>query len=147
MDFQSNNQNNQNWDRWNSSSEHSSYHNQPTHRPYGQGFMIASLICGVLSITACCTGIFSLPLGALGILFALFTYRKGKKMSGATLTGILLSLTGIITGISILAYSFYMLPSMMQDPAFRYQLDSVTEQLYGMDFSEFMEEFYHYDAE
>ncbi len=148
MDFNRNdpnNRNNQQYDRWNSSASNSSYYNQPTHRPYGQGFLIASMVCGVLSVTACCTGILSLPLGALGILFAMLTYRRGKKMNGTAMTGIVFSTMGIITGVSILIYSFYTLPDMMNDPAFQNQVDTITEQMYGMDFAEFMEEYYGYE--
>lgn len=145
MDYNQNNQNN--WDRWNSSASNNSYYNQPTHRPYGQGFLIASMICGVLSVTACCTGVLSLPLGALGILFALLTYRRGKKMSGSAMTGLVFSVMGIITGVSMLIYSFAMLPAMLQDPVFRNQVDVMTEQLYGMDFAEFMEEYYGYEMD
>ncbi len=114
-------------------------------QPYGQGFLIASMVCGVLSVTACCTGILSLPLGALGILFAMLTYRRGKKMNGTAMTGIVFSTMGIITGVSILIYSFYTLPDMMNDPAFQNQVDTITEQMYGMDFAEFMEEYYGYE--
>lgn len=145
MDYNQNNRNN--WDRWNSSASNNSYYNQPTHRPYGQGFLIASMICGVLSVTACCTGVLSLPLGALGILFALLTYRRGKKMSGSAMTGLVFSVMGIITGVSMLIYSFAMLPAMLQDPVFRNQVDVMTEQLYGMDFAEFMEEYYGYEMD
>ncbi len=147
MDYNQNGQNNRQQDRWNSSASDSSYYNQPTHRPYGQGFIIASVICGVLSVTACCTGILSLPLGALGILFALLTYRRGKKMNGNALTGIVLSTMGIITGVSMLIYTFHTLPDMMQDPMFRNQADTLTEQMYGMDFAEFMKEYYGYDID
>ena len=152
MDYNQNDQNN--WhhdnrqrDRWNSSADHSSYYNQPTHRPYGQGFIIASVVCGFLSMTACCTGVLSLPLGSLGILFALLTYRKGKKMNGSAMTGIVLSTMGIFTGISILIYSFYTLPDMLQDPIFRNQVDTMTERIYGMDFADFMQEYYGYDID
>jgi len=151
MDYNQNNQNNPNdspnQDRWNSSASDSSYYNQPTHRPYGQGFLIASMICGALSVTACCTGFLSLPLGALGILFAMLTYRRGKRMSGQTATGIVLSCAGIVTGISMIIYSFSMLPSMMQDPVFRNQVDTMTQRLYGMDFAEFMEHYYGYELD
>lgn len=152
MGYNQNDQNswdngNQQMDRWNSSASNSSYYNQPTHRPYGQGFIIASMICGILSVTACCTGILSLPLGALGIIFALLTYRKGKRMNGSALTGIMLSTMGIVTGISMLIYSFVTLPQMMQDPFFRSQVDSITEQMYGMDFAEFMREYYGYELD
>lgn len=150
MDYNQNDRNNwqrndQQRDRWNSSADQSSYYNQPTHRPYGQRFLIASVICGALSVTACCTGILSLPLGALGILFALLTCRRGKKTNGTALTGILLSTMGIITGVSMLIYSFYTLPDMMRDPMFRNQIDVITEQMYGMDFAEFMQKYYGYE--
>ena len=145
MDYNTNDRDNGQWDRWNSSASNSSYYNQPTHRPYGQGFIIASMICGILSVTACCTGILSLPLGALGIIFALLTYRKGKRLNGSALTGIMLSIMGIVTGISMLIYSFVSLPQMMQDPFFRSQVDSITQQMYGMDFAEFMREYYGYE--
>lgn len=141
------NRDNRQYDRWNSNASNSSYYNQPTHRPYGQGFIIASMICGVLSVTACCTGILSLPLGALGILFALLTCRKGKRMNSTAMTGIVFSAMGIITGVSMLIYSFYTLPDMMRDPAFRSQVDTITEQMYGMDFAEFMEEYYGYEID
>lgn len=145
MDYNHQNQNNNGqWDRWNSNASNSSYYNQPTHRPYGQGFMIASGICGMLSITACCTGILSLPLGALGILFAVLTYRKGKKMNSACLIGIITSCIGIFSAVILTVNSFLMLPTMLENDAFRGQLDAVTQQMYGMDFKDFMEEFYGY---
>ena len=150
MDF-NNNQNQQNnngqWDRWNSNASNSSYYNQPTHRPYGQGFMIASGICGLMSVTACCTGILSLPLGALGILFAALTYRKGKKMNSACLIGVVSSCLGIVSAIVLMINTFAMLPTLVENDAFRSQLDVVTQQMYGMDFKTFMEEFYGYSFE
>ena len=149
MDYNNDNQNNQNnqWDRWDSNASNSSYYNQPTHRPYRQGFMLASGICGILSITTCCTGIFSLPLGALGILFAVLASRKGKKLNATCITGIVTSIIGIIAGIAMIVTSFMMLPELMQNELYKEQLDIVTEQMYGMDFSEFLEEYYGYSME
>ncbi len=133
--------NNDQWDRWNSNASNSSYYNQPTHRPYGQGFMIASGICGIMSLTACCMGILSLPLGALGILFAALTYRKGRKMNSTCLIGVVSSCLGIVSAVVLMINSFAMLPTLMKDDAFRSQLDAVIQQMYGMDFTEFMEEY------
>ena len=151
MDYNHNNQNQQNnngqWDRWNSNASNSSYYNQPTHRPYGQGFMIASGICGLMSVTACCTGILSLPLGALGILFAALTYRKGKKMNSACLIGVVSSCLGIVSAVVLMINTFTMLPTLVENDAFRSQLDEVTQVMYGMDFKTFMEEFYGYSFE
>ena len=92
-----NNWNGGNWngndrqDRWNSNASNSSYYNQPTHRPYGQSFSIASAVCGLLSMTTSCTIVLSLPLGALGILFAVLAYRAKKKINNTCVTGIILS--------------------------------------------------------
>ncbi len=151
MDLNQNQRNQQNndgsWDRWNSNASNSSYYNQPTHRPYGQAFTIASGICGLMSVTACCTGILSLPLGALGILFAALTYRKGKKMNSASLVGVVSSCVGIISAVIITINTFTMLPTLMENESFRYQLDTMTQQMYGMDFQTFMEEFYGYSFE
>lgn len=152
MDDNQNNRNQQNnadgqWDRWNSDSSNSSYYNQPTHRPYGQGFMVASGICGLLSITTCCAGILSLPLGALGILFAVLASRRGRKMSSTCVMGIVLSCIGIFSSVSMIVYSFSMLPTLMENEMFRSQFDAVSQQMYGMDFSQFLEEFYGYTLE
>ena len=132
------------WDKWNSNASNSSYYNQPTHRPYGQTFSIASAVCGLLSMTTSCTIILSLPLGALGILFAVLAHRTKKKMNSTCVTGIALSCVGLTTAISMIVYSFVMLPSLMQNDAFRNQVNAVSRQLYGVDFDEFMEETYGY---
>ena len=141
---QGGNQNNNQWDRWNSNASNSSYYNQPTHNPHGQGFTMASVTCGILSITTCCTGILPLPLGALGILFAVLVYRKGKKLNSACVMGITTSCLGIAVGLMMTIYSFAMLPALLKNEAFRSQFDTLTQQMYGMDFEEFMEEFYGY---
>ena len=108
----------ENWDRWNSNSSHSSYYNQPTHRPYGQAFSIASLVLGLLSVTIGCCGI-SLPLGALGILFALLVRRKGKQMESTARAGFILSIIGFIIGIFLTIYAVASIPLLMQNDAYR----------------------------
>ena len=107
------NGNNGQQDRWNSNASNSSYYNQPTHRPYGQTFSIASAICGLLAMTTSCTII-------------------------------ALSCVGLVSAVSMIVYSFVMLPSLMENEAFRNQVNAVSQQLYGMDFDVFMEETYGY---
>lgn len=133
------NQNNNQWDRWNSNSSNSSYYNQPTHRPNGQGFTMASVTCGILSITTCCTGFLPLPLGALGILFAMLVYRKGKRMNSSCMMGIITSCIGMAVGLMMTIYSFAMLPAFLKNEEFRSQFDTLTQQMYGMDFDTFLE--------
>ena len=138
---------NDGYDRWNSSASNSSYYNQPTHKPYGQGFTMASLACGILSVTTCCTGILPLPLGALGILFAVLVYRRGKKLNAPCTLGIALSTCGMMLGLLLTLYSFFMLPVFLKNESFRSQFDALTEQMYGMDFEEFLQEYYGYTIE
>lgn len=146
MDYNQNSQNPQNqnneWDRWNSGASSSSYYNQPTHTPYDQGFSIASLVLGLLSTTLGCCGI-SLPLGALGILFAILCYRRGKHLNSNARFGLCLSVFGCIYGIGIMIYTlFVQLPAMLQDPAYTSQLNQLYQMLFGMDFQEFIQSFY-----
>ena len=142
MDYNQNGGNQ--WDKWNSNASHSSYYQQPVREPRGQGFTMASLTCGILSVTLCCTGVLSLPLGALGILFAVLVYRKGQQLNTPCILGIISSCLGIGIGIFLTVYSFVMLPALMKNEAFRNQINTMSEQLYGMDFEELMEEFYGY---
>lgn len=92
-----------NWDKWNSDASHSSYYNQPTHPPYDQGFSIASVICGLLSITLSCCPL-SLPLGAMGILFASLCSRKNRPLYGNSRMGLYMSIFGCIYGSVNLIY-------------------------------------------
>lgn len=144
---ESNNHDDQQWDRWNSNASHSSYYNQPTHRPYGQRFAIASGVCGILSLSTCCFVFFSLPLAALGVLFAALAWRRGKKMSNACVAGALFSGIGLACAVTVLVYSLAMLPVFLKNEAFRGQFDRMTEQIYGMDFTEYLEEFWNYSIE
>lgn len=141
MDYNQNN-NNEQWDRWNSSASNSSYYNQPTHRPYGQSFTIASNVCGILSMMTGCFALFSMPLGALGILFSSLAHRKGRKPYPSSNIGIVFSCIGLVSALVTIISSFATLPNLMKNEAFRSQFDQVTEQMYGMDFAEFMEEYY-----
>ena len=105
------NDNNDEWDRWDSNSSHSSYYNQPTHSPYGQGFITASLVCGSLSMTLSCAIPF--VVSALGILFALLTYRKGKKMIHAAKMGLMLCLISFVFQFVVITIN---VAAILRDP-------------------------------
>ncbi len=142
MDY-NNNQNPGQWDRWNSNSSQNSYYNQPTHSPHkGRGFEYAAFICGLVSISFTCSGFFSLPVGALGILFALLTYRKGKKMQQLSKAGLWLSCTGILFTLILVVISFATITANMKDENFRNMINTMYEQILGVDFEEFMESAY-----
>lgn len=103
-----------------------------------RGFALASMIFGITSILLCCTGLLPLPLGALGMLFAILSRRRGKSMSGMGTAGMAASIIGTTIGIAITAYLTAMV-SMALNPSTRHYLDPVYRNAYGMDFEEFME--------
>ncbi len=115
-----------NWDKWNSNASQSSYYNQPTHPPYDQGFSIASIVCGILSITLGCCSL-SLPLGAMGILFAVLCRRKKRPMNNNCGTGLCLSIFGCIYGSVNLVYQVL---RSLHDPIFVQQMQLIYEQIY-----------------
>lgn len=99
-------------------------------------FSIASLICGIMSVVLCCTGVLSLPLGGLGVLFAILTKRLGKEMSPVSVSGLSLSCLGMFLGLLVCAYTFYMI---MTDPELRDAFKDSYEQYY--------DEIYEYNFE
>lgn len=125
-------------------SENNPYYNQPTHNPYSKIlFAISSLVCGGFSLMLSCSGILAIPLGALSILFAVLAYRKGKKFHSAAITGVVLSCVGIAFGIFMIIYSQIIFPKMMENPIIRQQMNTVSEQLYGISFDEMMDGYYN----
>lgn len=113
------------------------------------GFAVASLICGILSLVLCCSAFLSLALGALGILFAVLSNRKGKAMPGMSIAGISTAIVGMLLGFLMSCYYIFaaMLPGMLRQPEFRDRMDSLYEDAYGMDMNEFMERFYGMDLD
>lgn len=99
-------------------------------------FSVASLVCGIASITLCCTGVLPLPLGGLGILFAILTKRMGKAMPSMSITGLILSCVGIFLWMLMCIYLFYMI---MTDPELRDAFEDSYEYYY--------DEFYEYNFE
>lgn len=94
------------WDKWDSNASKSSYYNQPTHTPYDQGFSIASMACGFLSVTLSCCGYLAISLGAMGILFAFLCSRKNKRLNSNCRFGFCLGVCGCVYGIANLIYSY-----------------------------------------
>lgn len=110
-------------------------------------FSIVSLILGILAILSICTAILPIPLGAGSILFAILGHRKGKQLDSMALAGILTSIGGIAMSVVLFAMTFMMLPTMLKDEAYREQLNTMSESMYGMSFDEMMEEAYGMDLD
>ena len=112
-----------NWDKWDSNASHSSYYNQPTHTPRDQGFSVAAVCCGLLSVTLGWCSL-SLPLGAMGILFAVLCSRKNKPLNSSCSMGLSLSIFGCIYGTVSLVY---LIMKRLDNPAFLEQLRHLYE--------------------
>lgn len=118
---------------------------QTSPAPRRNPFTVASLVLGVCSLVTVCTAILPLPLGALGILFAILSYRKGKGMDTLAITGLVTSCVGLT--VSAIAYGavFSMMPAMLRDPDYRNTLNQYSERLYGESYDELFEKSYGID--
>lgn len=110
-------------------------------------FAIASMVFGILSVLAIITGIFSLVFGSLSIIFVILSRRKNTPLSGAALAGSITSFVGILLSIFMLIISFALLPTLMKNPEYRNQLNSVSESMYGISFDEMMKDSYGLDLD
>lgn len=100
------------------------------------GWAIASLIFGILSLvicTCCCggTGWIPLILGALAIVFAIVS-RKGQKMSGVAIGGLVCGIIAVVLALAVL-----LLGLLVLDESFVEQILTELEM-------EIPEEFYQY---
>lgn len=115
--------------------------------PRRNPFTIASLVLGICSLVTICTGVLPMPLGALGILFAILSYRKGKQLDSMALIGVITSCVGLVFSLVIYGIAFSMLPSMLQDPEYRDMLNRYSESLYGESYDDLFEDAYGIDLD
>lgn len=114
------------------------YHNQPIQNPFQMNsFERAAIICGLISLSTICTG-FSMPIGALGILFAFLAHRSGKRLSPICKHSTLFSAFGVIFPALTIISMLITLPAQIKDP--NSQINQMSEQIYGMNFEELTEE-------
>ena len=102
--------------------------NTPRRNP----FTVASLVLGICSMASICTAILPLPLGALGILFAVLAYRKGRQMDTMAMVGIATSCVGLAVSVFFYGVALSMMPAMMRDPDYRDMLNRYSENMYGI---------------
>ncbi len=110
-------------------------------------FTVASLILGICSLASVCTAILPLPLGALGILFAVLSYRKGRHMDTMAMAGIATSCVGLAFSVLIYGVVFSMIPTMMRDPEYRDMLNRYSENMYGESYDDLFERAYGIDLD
>lgn len=98
---------------------------------------IISLILGILSLTTCCLGFLCIPVGALGILFAVLSRRLGKQLPPTCVTGLTMSVIGIIMGIIMLIFTIYY---TITNPLFweqTQQMMELYEEMYDIELEEY----------
>lgn len=76
-------------------------------QPEPNGFATASLVLGILSLILCCCCYVSVPLGALGIIFAILSKGASIRMSGRSKTGLGLSIAGLCITLLLTASIFF----------------------------------------
>ncbi len=110
-------------------------------------FSTMSLVVGVLSIATIITAILPFPLGALGILFAVLSHRKGQEMDSSAKTGLTTSIVGLSLAFVVMVGVIVNLPTLLKDPQYRDYLNKVAEQTYGQSFDEMVKEGYGIDLD
>ena len=129
---------------WQNTNQNPSDQNNYNYENYGyprreSGLALASMITGILSVITCCTGVSCIPLGALGILFAVLSRKKDRRFSSMAIGGLFASILGLAIGALLLYFSF----RILYDPAFRSTyIDPIYQQYYGIDFEEFLQKYY-----
>lgn len=70
------------------------------------GLEIAALVLGIIAIPlGCCYGVGAVP-GLVGIILGIVSKKKGEKLSGMALAGIICSVVGILIGIAVWVFIF-----------------------------------------
>lgn len=123
------------------------YYNNQNVSPEKNTFANVSMILGICSLILLCTGVLSIALGAMGILFAVLS-RKTGTMTTPAKTGCVMSLIGLVSGL-FLTISFYILiffsaygdyakenPGQYDSNAI---MEQVFENLYGPDYESIIE--------
>lgn len=77
----------------------------------GNGFGIASMVCGILSIVACCIDFAPFILGVVAIVLGIIQIVKNEK-KGMAIAGIVCGVVGIVLYALILVAGFAMLGAM-----------------------------------
>ena len=114
------------------STENSTYNNYNPDRGK-KAFDTASLVMGIISMVLLCTGVLSIPAGALGILFNTLGKKPGTERSGTSKAGLALSIIGMTMGIITVTVALYW---FCTDPSAPEQVRRMYEA-YGMEMPDF----------
>ncbi len=105
------------------SSEYSAYNPDKARNSFGT----ASLVMGILSTVLLCTGILAIPFGALGVIFSILSRKNGENLGSSALTGMVLSITGMVIGLALSAIAIY---RILYDPSVWDQINELYPDFY-----------------
>lgn len=75
---------------------------QPPQNQENQGFAIASMVLGIISLVCCCLGNISLIMAIVSIVFGVITLVKKKPGRGMAIAGIICSSISVVIYIALL---------------------------------------------
>ena len=118
---------------------YNNYNYNMTHNELDNHVRMASsaLIVGLLSIPFCFFMYTGIILGGVAIILALLSKGVAKKLLPQAKKGIFYGTIGIILGYGILITSVH---TLLTDPAYRQQVNQVSEQYYGESFDDMLKE-------
>ena len=82
------------------------YSGSPYNSKRSGGLAVASLVMGILSLTASCCIYAAIPFGALAITFALLSRGGEQKLDTKGITGLTLGIMGLIATIVVFTFMF-----------------------------------------
>lgn len=110
------------------------YNTQPQQMPprseiSKNSFLIASVICAVLSLMSSCIVFAAMFFAGMSVLFAVLSKGKELKMSASGKTAVIVSVASLAFSIIITASSVY---TVMSDPEMRREFYDQYEEMTGI---------------
>lgn len=108
----------------------------------GNGFAIASLVLGILSIPLLCCCALSIISAVLSIVFAFVARSKAGKMPTMAKVGMILAIIVIVFAVFFIGMYFYIINEAVNNPdgEIAGKVDEFFRQYYGKSFQELLKE-------
>lgn len=88
---------------------------QESRKGEGQGFGIASMVCGILAvIMACCMTYLGVTLGIVAIVLGIVQIVKNQKR-GMAIAGIICGAIGLIASVAMILFATYLISTGVYD--------------------------------
>ncbi|WP_026517622.1 DUF4190 domain-containing protein [Butyrivibrio sp. MC2021] len=118
---------------------YNNYNYNQEHNELDQHVSLANvaMVAGLLSVPFCFFGYIGIVLGGVAIMMAILSKGMAKKLLPQAKKGIFYGTLGIIVGYAVIISSFHM---VMTNPEMRKEVNTFSEQLYGVSFDETLQE-------